>query len=84
MTVCFPPSRRSSLFRLQYVSYLRVGAEHMALDFIHGVHPVRHGAEVEPPEHHLILGQSSWMKRGRQVEIMKQITDVNIQLLHAA
>lgn len=40
--------------------HLCVCAEHMALDLVHGVHPVGNGSQVEPPEHHLILGQSPW------------------------
>lgn len=41
-----------------WLCYLCVSTEDMALHFVHGVHPVRHGAEMEPPEHHLILSQS--------------------------
>lgn len=47
-----------------WVCYLCVSTENMALHFIHGVHPVCHGAEMEPPEHHLILSQSPWRRRG--------------------
>lgn len=46
-----------------WVCYLCVSTENMALHFIHRVHPVRHGAEMEPPEHHFILSQSPWRWR---------------------
>lgn len=49
-----------------WLCYLCVSTEDMALHFVHGVHPVRHGAEVEPPEHHLILSQSPWRWRGKK------------------
>ena len=40
--------------------HLCVCAEHMALDLVHGVHPIGYGSQVESPEHHLILGKSPW------------------------
>lgn len=49
---------RLSSLTAAWLCYLRVSTEDMALHFVHGVHPVRHGAEMEPPEHHLILSQS--------------------------
>lgn len=42
--------------------YLGVNAEDVALDFVHGVETIGHGAQMEPFEHHLILGKSSWNK----------------------
>lgn len=39
-------------------TYLSVGAEHMTLHFIHGIHSIRHGAKMKTPEHHLILCES--------------------------
>lgn len=46
--------------RTQMYLYLRVGAEHMTLHFVHGVHAIRHSPQVKPPEHHFILGQRPW------------------------
>ena len=40
--------------------YLCVGAEHMALYFIHRVHPISNSSKMEPSEHHFILGKSPW------------------------
>lgn len=43
-----------------FLFYLYVGAENMALHFIHRVHPIGHSSQMEPPEHHFILRESPW------------------------
>jgi hypothetical protein len=39
--------------------YLGVNAEDVTLHFVHGVQAVGHRTQVQPLEHHLILGQGS-------------------------
>lgn len=39
--------------------YLGVDAEDVALHFVHRVEAVRHSAQMEPLENHLVLGESS-------------------------
>lgn len=43
--------------------YLGVNTEDVALYFVHGVEAVGHGAQVQPLEHHLVLGQGPWNTR---------------------
>lgn len=49
--------------------YLGVNAEYVALHLVHGVQAVGHGAQVEPLENHLVLGQSPWEKQQHRVGI---------------
>ena len=39
--------------------YLGINTKNVALYFIHGVEAVGHGAQMEPFENHLVLGESS-------------------------
>lgn len=48
--------------RFQYQSrrrYLGINTKNVALHFIHGVKAIGHGAQVQPFENHLVLGESS-------------------------
>lgn len=56
---------RPFLLTRLWLCYLCVSTEDMALHLIHWVHPVCHGAQMEPPEHHFILSQSPWRRRGK-------------------
>lgn len=40
-------------------AHLCIGVHEVVLDFIHRVRPVRHGAQVQPLKHHLVLGEGS-------------------------